>query len=83
MEQRLRHLASNLGFNPLVAPLTVEGLEADAHARGDDPGSAEARSAYGAELVSTGHTILWPPGRNDPCWCGSGRKYKRCCGAPR
>lgn len=22
-----------------------------------------------------------PPGRNDPCPCGSGRKYKRCCGA--
>ncbi|MBA3866097.1 MAG: SEC-C domain-containing protein, partial [Solirubrobacterales bacterium] len=21
-----------------------------------------------------------PPGRNDPCWCSSGRKYKRCCG---
>lgn len=21
-----------------------------------------------------------PPGRNDPCPCGSGRKYKRCCG---
>jgi uncharacterized protein len=21
-------------------------------------------------------------GRNDPCPCGSGRKYKRCCGAP-
>ncbi len=20
------------------------------------------------------------PGRNDPCYCGSGRKYKRCCG---
>jgi len=20
-----------------------------------------------------------PPGRNDPCHCGSGRKYKRCC----
>ena len=19
-----------------------------------------------------------PPGRNDPCWCGSGKKYKRC-----
>ncbi|MBN1484379.1 MAG: SEC-C domain-containing protein [Chloroflexia bacterium] len=18
------------------------------------------------------------PGRNDPCWCGSGKKYKRC-----
>ncbi len=21
------------------------------------------------------------PGRNDPCFCGSGRKYKKCCGA--
>ena len=26
--------------------------------------------------------IPWPPGRNEPCWCGSGRKYKKCCGAP-
>src|SRR6266498_4157616 len=23
------------------------------------------------------------PGRNEPCPCGSGRKFKRCCGAPR
>ncbi|MCR5735521.1 MAG: SEC-C domain-containing protein [Lachnospiraceae bacterium] len=22
-------------------------------------------------------------GRNDPCPCGSGKKYKRCCGAPK
>ncbi len=21
------------------------------------------------------------PGRNDPCSCGSGKKYKKCCGA--
>ena len=21
------------------------------------------------------------PGRNDPCYCGSGKKYKKCCGA--
>jgi uncharacterized protein len=21
------------------------------------------------------------PGRNEPCPCGSGRKYKKCCGA--
>ena len=19
------------------------------------------------------------PGRNDACWCGSGKKYKKCC----
>ena len=23
----------------------------------------------------------WLPGRNQPCWCGSERKYKGCCGA--
>ena len=26
--------------------------------------------------------VLYPkgrPGRNDPCPCGSGRKYKKCC----
>ena len=22
-------------------------------------------------------------GRNEPCPCGSGKKYKRCCGAPK
>lgn len=21
----------------------------------------------------------WPPGRTEPCWCGSGAKYKKCC----
>ncbi|MEV6140612.1 SEC-C metal-binding domain-containing protein [Nocardia sp. NPDC051990] len=25
----------------------------------------------------------WPPPRNAPCWCGSGRKYKKCCGTAR
>lgn len=23
------------------------------------------------------------PGRNDPCPCGSGRKYKKCCGVKK
>jgi hypothetical protein len=26
-----------------------------------------------------GELLVWPPGRNDPCWCGSGAKYKKCC----
>lgn len=28
-----------------------------------------------AKAASAGRTA---PGRNDPCWCGSGRKYKQC-----
>lgn len=30
--------------------------------------------------VQTMHKIA-TPGRNDPCSCGSGKKYKKCCGA--
>lgn len=35
--------------------------------------------AYFASIPST--VAEAKPGRNDPCSCGSGRKYKRCCGA--
>jgi len=28
--------------------------------------------------VSDGDEDAPPPGRNDPCWCGSGKKYKKC-----
>jgi uncharacterized protein len=30
--------------------------------------------------VETIHRVA-TPGRNDPCSCGSGKKYKKCCGA--
>lgn len=33
-----------------------------------------------AEALSGGIRGADEPGRNDPCPCGSGRKYKRCCG---
>ncbi len=33
-------------------------------------------------LTPEGELIPWPPERNDPCWCGSGVKYKKCCGRP-
>ena len=35
------------------------------------------RSLIGKEegTAAPGHEI---PGRNAPCWCGSGRKYKKC-----
>lgn len=29
----------------------------------------------------TGHSMTQTVGRNDPCPCGSGRKFKKCCGA--
>ena len=45
-----------------------------------DPRTGRARAQYAAELGRTGQATSWPPGRNDPCWCGSGTTYKRCCG---
>lgn len=41
----------------------------------------EARARYTADRYRLGEAIDWPPGRNDPCCCGSGRNYKKCCGA--
>jgi uncharacterized protein len=33
-----------------------------------------------ANLPGMPHRAGRRPGRNDPCSCGSGRKYKQCCG---
>jgi tetratricopeptide (TPR) repeat protein len=80
LESHLRDLDRGLGHHPSVAPVHVDEFLAWADAEGYDPDSGEARSVYSAELLRTGRTIAWPPGRNDACWCRSGRKYKRCCG---
>jgi tetratricopeptide (TPR) repeat protein len=63
-----------------VAPVSVDGLIEFSAEESTDPGSADTRSRLAAELLRRGDAIAWPPGRNDPCWCGSGAKYKRCCG---
>jgi tetratricopeptide (TPR) repeat protein len=34
----------------------------------------------GAQDEAVGEVVPWPPGRNERCWCGTGQKYKRCCG---
>jgi preprotein translocase subunit SecA len=46
-------------------------------------GAREAPGAgNGAEGVRQGFTPSGARiGRNDPCWCGSGQKYKKCHGA--
>jgi hypothetical protein len=65
-----------------IAPADPDSLAAAATREGlpvEDDGlrwrHREAQRARGLE-------ISWPPPRNGPCWCGSGRKYKKCCGNP-
>jgi hypothetical protein len=80
-EARIKRIARHAPGNRLhVAAMTVDGLEAHAEEAGHDPGSGEARSAHAARLLQAGEALTWPPGRNEPCWCGSERKYKKCCG---
>jgi tetratricopeptide (TPR) repeat protein len=80
-EARIKRIARHTPGSRLhVAAMAVDGLQAHADASGYDPGSGEARSSYAATLVQSGDAIVWPPGRNEPCWCGSERKYKKCCG---
>jgi tetratricopeptide (TPR) repeat protein len=80
-EARIKRIARHTPGSRLhVAAMTVEGLAAHAEESGDDPGSGEARSSYAATLLQGGSAVVWPPGRNEPCWCGSERKYKKCCG---
>jgi preprotein translocase subunit SecA len=46
-------------------------------AEGYEGGQAEAVPVVEQRVVDGEHQL----GRNDPCWCGSGKKFKRCHGA--
>lgn len=61
-----------------VAPIRVDDYTAWCAQHDEDPG--EARAHYAAHRLADGEAVPWPPGRNEPCWCGSQRKYKKCCG---
>jgi tetratricopeptide (TPR) repeat protein len=54
---------------------SVAGLTGYAGADGD-PADPKVRAGYARQLTGQ---ISWPPERNEPCWCGSGNKYKKCC----
>ncbi|MEE2037933.1 SEC-C domain-containing protein [Nocardiopsis sp. CT-R113] len=62
---------------------TPEELVAFAEADGLDAADPASLRSW-AETLSpdSGRLNPWPPERNHPCWCGSGRKYKKCCGSP-
>jgi SEC-C motif-containing protein len=61
----------------------LEGKEQE-HVEAATFGRENGRWVYTGQIEPTGRTVKYEtpkPGRNDPCPCGSGRKYKKCCGA--
>lgn len=83
MERRLRE-ARDAGMAAVrIAPLRWAEYTAWRHQNPEDGDPAQLRARYAADLCrDPARVIAWPPGRNDRCWCGSGRKYKKCCAAP-
>lgn len=49
--------------------------------RTDADGQLQLAAELGAVLSNQPLRAAEAPGRNDPCSCGSGKKYKKCCGA--
>jgi len=80
LDRRMRAVAPGAPRHPVVVPLTVARVRALAAANEFDPEAAEARARAAYEVAQEGGALAWPPGRNDPCWCGSAKKYKKCCG---
>jgi preprotein translocase subunit SecA len=65
---------SNLHYGHADAS-TLEALAAGADPQGED------ELIGGLPVVEQRQVDPDLPGRNDPCWCGSGKKFKRCHGA--
>ena len=60
-----------------AAKITREGLEDTVKMNmGDGSGARENKPTSNTPIVNTEPKV----GRNDPCPCGSGKKYKNCCG---
>jgi preprotein translocase subunit SecA len=57
------------------------GASAVAAAAGVVPEAGAVAGSEQPAMVAQRHVDANEPGRNDPCWCGSGKKYKRCHGA--
>jgi preprotein translocase subunit SecA len=73
-----------VSYSSGATALTGAQALAQAAALGD-PGEqalAEGQAPSAAPVaVEQRHRDENEPGRNDPCWCGSGKKYKKCHGA--
>ena len=83
IEEQLRKIADDPHITKINLVLgSVPGFAEYLRDNGGDPAQESVRLAYAEQAVTQGRLISWPPGRNELCWCGSARKYKKCCGAP-
>lgn len=82
VEEVLRRLSGEGQPHLGIARGTVADFEAFTRDEALAPQDGDTRAEYAADLAARGQAREWPPPRNSPCWCGSSRKYKKCCGNP-
>jgi preprotein translocase subunit SecA len=69
---------SAMGAGAIAAAAAAGGVQgAPAYAGERGEGEAQALPVVEQRVVDHEHEV----GRNDPCWCGSGKKFKKCHGS--
>ncbi|MET7398268.1 SEC-C domain-containing protein [Dactylosporangium sp. NPDC005572] len=82
LERHLVRLADAGRPGLTVLAGSVDGLSGYAERHAADPADPQTRAGYAEQVAGRPGRpgqIPWPPARNEPCWCGSGSKYKKCC----
>ncbi len=69
--------SSAAGAGAMAAAAADAGISGEAGPEGYAEGGQVAAPVVEQRVVDEEHQL----GRNDPCWCGSGKKFKRCHGA--
>jgi len=67
---------SAMGAGAIAAAAAAGGVQGGAQAYAENGGEVEALPVVEQHVVDHEHEV----GRNDPCWCGSGKKFKKCHG---
>jgi tetratricopeptide (TPR) repeat protein len=80
VEQAMAAAAAAVGgaTRPSLATAEYEKFAQFLERTGSDPRLAAVMTAF---TEHAGPPAPWPPGRHDRCWCGSGKRYHRCCAA--
>jgi SEC-C motif len=80
LELMLRDLKAKGVKRLSLTPIQIDDYLAWCTQHDRDPQQSDTRASYSTTLLDRDMAEPWPPQRNEPCWCGSERKYKKCCG---
>ena len=80
MMNMFRSATSLAAFEQMFANLPRQMFSAENALPEADPGNAEVQAKESPEIQITFKRDREKIGRNDPCPCGSGKKFKKCCG---